>query len=103
MGYQESENKKKKLMGIGIIALILSIVGTLMVASTAISFISVGVLGLNLSIIYISLALNVVAIILGLIVENLEHSDEKLGSVAKTMSEWSIAAIVAIYAIIKFN
>ncbi len=103
MDYQGSENQKKKLMGIGVIALIISIVGTLMVAGVAISFISVGVLGLKLNIIYTSLALNVVAIILGFIVENLEHSDEKLGSVAKTMSEWAIAAIIAIYVIIKFN
>lgn len=102
MDYQENE-KSKKSMGIGVIALIVGIIGTLMVASTVVSFIRFGIFGLNTTIIYTSLALNIVSMILGMIVEHLEHSDEKLGSIAKTISEWSITALVAIYLIAKFG
>jgi hypothetical protein len=96
------ESKPKKSIGLGVGALVISILGALLALSLVISFFNYGIFSVNITTIYAAIGLSLLAIILGKIVEHLEHSDEKYGSTAVYISESVLTSFIALYIVVKY-
>lgn len=96
------DEEKKGTVGLGLIALIVSIIGAILMAITVVQFIKGHFFFISLSRVYLSIGCAVLASVLGWVVEHFEHADERWGSIAKSISGWVIAAALGMFIYVKF-
>lgn len=102
---KESSSSSNKT-GLGIVALVLSIIGGGCVVVAAIKLLRWGALafiGNTTTLLLLSIAANVLAMILAWIAESADYKDEDVGRIAKGIAGFFIMVVIGFYIVLKIN